>query len=69
MGLNWAAWVTPFLLPLSYVWDLVSYWSILITFHRSRGLVSHGEKVVRVVDQVSRWTRAGLSKLSASRGC
>ena len=59
MGLNWAAWVTPFLLPLSYVWDLVSYWSILITFHRSRGLVSHGEKVRRVTDQVRRWAREG----------
>ena len=25
-GLNWAALVCPLLLPVSYLWDLVSYW-------------------------------------------
>ena len=53
-GLNWAALVCPFLLPVSFLWDVISYWSILISYWMSRGAGSHAEKVRGVQDQVRR---------------
>ena len=29
-GLNWAALVCPLLLPVSFLWDVVSYWALII---------------------------------------
>ena len=61
-GVNWAAWVTPFLLPVSYLWDVISYWSILIHFWLYSGAVSHSEKVRRVQEQVRRWREEGRGR-------
>ena len=61
-GINWAAWVTPFLLPVSYIWDLVSFWSITLHFWMSSGAESHAEKVGRVQEQVRRWRREGRGR-------
>ena len=53
-GVNWAAFVCPFLLPVSYIWDLVSYWSIVFNYWKSSGSQSHEDKVKRVQDQVKK---------------
>ena len=29
-GVNWAALVCPLLLPVSFLWDVVSYWALII---------------------------------------
>ena len=51
-GLNWAALVCPFLLPVSFLWDLVSYWSLLASYWLERGDTTHDDKVRDVQDQV-----------------
>ena len=51
---NWAALVCPFLLPISYIWDVVSYWSLVFKYWSSRGAQSHDDKVRRVQEQVSK---------------
>ena len=61
-GINWAAWVTPFLLPVSYIWDLASYWSITLHFWLSAGAESHAEKVVKVQEQVRSWRTEGRGR-------
>ena len=35
-GVNWAALVCPLLLPVSFLWDVVSYWALIIRSPRSR---------------------------------
>jgi len=50
--INWAAWVCPFLLPISFIWDLISYWSIVLKYWLSSGAVSHAQKVESVQEQV-----------------
>ena len=51
-GLNWAALVCPLLLPVSFLWDLVSYWSLLASYWLARGATTHEDKVRGVQDQV-----------------
>ena len=52
-GLNWAALVCPLLLPVSFLWDLVSYWSLLASYWLARGALTHEDKLRDVQDQVS----------------
>ena len=77
-GVNWAALVCPLLLPVSFLWDVVSYWALIIRrvpYNRgvvisahlrrwwlSQGAASHEEKVRQVQEQV----RARWVVLSAS---
>ena len=51
-GLNWAALVCPLLLPVSFLWDLVSYWSLLASYWLARGALTHEDKLRDVQDQV-----------------
>ena len=51
-GLNWAALVCPLLLPVSFLWDLVSYWSLLASYWLARGATTHEDKVQDVQEQV-----------------
>ena len=51
-GLNWAALVCPLLLPVSFLWDLVSYWSLLASYWMARGATTHEDKVRGVQEQV-----------------
>ena len=60
---NWAALVCPFLLPISYIWDVVSYWSLVFKYWSSRGAQSHDDKVRRVQEQVR---EANKSKVKIS---
>ena len=54
MGFNWAAAVCPFLLPISFIWDLVSYWSVIFSYWLSSwsGANRHADKVKKVQEQV-----------------
>ena len=44
--------VCPLLLPVSFLWDLVSYWSLLASYWLARGATTHEDKVQDVQEQV-----------------
>ena len=48
----WPALVSPFLLPISYIWDVLSYWSIIVKYYISAGEKNHEIKVKKVQEQV-----------------
>ena len=33
MEIDWAKWVCPILLPISFIWDQIQYWSIIIGYY------------------------------------
>ena len=54
MGFNYLAVACPFLLPISYIWDVVSYWRIIFKYWASSGsgAARHVDKVAMVQEQV-----------------
>ena len=61
-GLDWAAVVCPLLLPVSFFWDLFSYWRLLLRFWCSRGGNTHKENVRKVQEQVRAWRKEGIGR-------
>ena len=55
--LSWAVLVCPLLLPLSYLWDVFSYWRLVISYWLARISSSphkrHRAKVQAVQEQVN----------------
>ena len=51
-GLDWAAVVCPLLLPVSFFWDLFTYWRLLLRFWCSQGANAHQQNVRKVQEQV-----------------
>ena len=62
MGVNWASLVCPFLLPLSFIWDMVCLWRLKIRFWRSKGLETHRDRVRNVQEQVREWKVSGRGR-------
>ena len=48
----WPALVSPFLLPISFLWDVISYWSIIVKYYLTAVTQNHEAKVRKVQDQV-----------------
>lgn len=59
MEIDWAKWVCPILLPISFIWDQIQYWSIIIGYYARFWGKSHEERVKSVQDQVIRWRTEG----------
>lgn len=58
-GLDWAAVVCPLLLPISFFWDVFTYWRLLLRFWFSQGANAHQDNVRKVQDQVRAWRTEG----------
>ena len=58
---DWAVLVCPFLLPLSFLWDMLAFWRLRISYwlQGTRALLLHRDKVAKVQDQVRRWRQEG----------
>ena len=52
LNFNWAAVACPFLLPISYLWDVFSYWSLIFQYYFFAGTHNHDAKVKKVQEQV-----------------
>ena len=59
VDIGWAAYITPFLLPISFLWDLFSYWWLNIKFWCFLGENSHTNNVKKVQNQVKKWRAEG----------
>merc|ERR1712106_382924 len=68
--MGWAAVVTVFVLPVSFVWDLVSFWRLQVNFwwrlYFGAGSGSHEERVSRVQKQVQGWREEGRGRKMCS---
>ena len=57
---NWAAVATVFVLPVSFLWDLVAFWRLQLNFwwrlYLGAGQNNHEDKVRRVQKQVGTLT-------------
>jgi len=62
MGVNWASIVCPFLLPLSFLWDLISLWQLKFRFWRCQGPATHKDRVRKVQEQVREWRVSGRGR-------
>jgi len=62
MAINWASFVCPFLLPVSFIWDLLSLWNLKIRFWRSSGASTHRDRVNNVQEQVKEWQVSGKGR-------
>ena len=60
--LGWAAYVTPLLLPVSFLWDFFSYWILVVRFTFSKGFYTHQKKVKQVQEQVQKWKKEGRGR-------
>jgi len=60
---NWAAVATVFVLPVSFLWDLVAFWRLQLNFwwrlYLGAGQNNHEDKVRRVQKQVLSWKEDG----------
>ena len=61
-GLDWAAAVCPLLLPVSFIWDVFTYWRLVIRFWLMRGRNNHEDNVKKVQDQVREWRKEGRGR-------
>ena len=50
--IKWDVLVSPFLLPVSFLWDALSFWRLWINYWLSRPDQEHLAKVARVQAQV-----------------
>lgn len=58
-GVDFAPWVTPFLMPISFLWDSFQYLLILFNYYCRIGSDTHEDRVAKVVDQVKAWREEG----------
>jgi len=54
-GVDWAAIVCPFLLPISFLWDILTYWRLLVRFWFCKNNENHQKNVEKVQEQVKAW--------------
>ncbi|XP_023349654.1 delta(24)-sterol reductase [Eurytemora carolleeae] len=62
MGLDWAKYVCPILLPISFLYDSILYWLTLARYYTRHLHGTHEERVLKVQEQVRRWQVEGRGR-------